>query len=631
MLLQQVQEPIRHIRTYREAEEVRDQLLDAPVLAFDTETTGLKPYMDHRPVWLSLCAGGPGYAVHKRNFAPLWDLMTTPRPSGEQRIIVAHNAKYDLHMAEHDGAKLLQPFNDVHDTIVMQWLLDDTSQLGLKGLAWDRLGVKMLSFRETFADVIKAVGIEGAVLAAPAYRVVPYAAKDAIATYLLWVELRKLLEATWFKHRSAYDYFCDLEVAFTAQLYGMERAGVPISAEFFTQLLERANREFEAARNVAITVSGKADLNPRSTKQLRWYFYEHKRYKPPKTTPGGEGSTDKEVLAIFEAQGEPLARAIRDMREIDTSRGTFIEPLTRMAQKRGRVHSTWRQTGARTGRISSADPNLMNIPVRKDPYKIRRAFITDEGYILLVLDYSQLEVRVAAHVSNDEALIRAILDGLDLHALTAAKIYGVEYAEILEAKNADDADTGLTDRQIKLVKFRSDSKSAVFGSFYGIGKRKLSQDTGLTENECEMLLRGLSDAYPGLSKAARKARYEAKAHGYVTTIIGRRRLIPGIDSPDKGIRAQAERQSFNTLIQGGAADIVRGAMIGLFKNPWFRDSGIGILFQVHDELGFHVERAFDLDDVRSRITDLMVEVPGVSLSVPLKVSGRYANNWLEAK
>lgn len=629
-------------------------------LALDTETTGLSITRDFPLCW-SLSDGKSRWFLDVQFMIDGWfdDLL-----SDTERVWVFANAKYDMHMLANVGAPVLQ--GTVYDVIGMSYILDENVPAGLKDQANRVLDIKMASFHDVFN--IRSAKDVPARLLDPLNRdtVVAYATLDAYATWRLSEVYRPQLEALSFgPDMNGWDYYNEIEAPYTHCLWRMERRGFKVD----TNVIEAITPEFTNAREHALAsifrAAGKP-VNVRSVPQLQELFFNDLKLKPLKVTGAGAGSLDGECLKAYAARGVELAQHILDYRKYDKYIGTYLEGhCTEHVSTSGRVHTTFRQFGTRTGRLSSAEPNMQNIP-SKHPVGsgIRRVFVAGSGYTLGVWDYSTLEMRVMAHMSQDTEMAGAISKGLDLHCFTAGQMLGVSYEDALAAKIA--SDVGLEDtmglaktlarkahidevdalriaksldesRVDELVRARTAAKTIGFGIMYGQGPRRLADTLGITSDQATARISDWFRTFPRVSRFIEHAqRAVLEPPHEVRTVLGRYRRVPEAESNHRGRRSQAQRIAVNTPIQGSAGDIVKLAMLQIDRDPLLGGAcldggklGVRMVLQVHDELICEVK-----DEHTSEAEPLIVnhmQHPGIHMNVPLTVEGGYGANWKEAK
>ena len=511
--------------------------------------------------------------------------------------------------------------------------------------------------------------------------VADYASLDAWATY----ELHDVLGAELAgiplndEGKSLLDYFWGTSVPFTQVLWNLERRGLGFDVAEAQALSKPMGKTIDKIEREVVSLAGR-DVNLRSPTQLRDLFYSDDGHgnwvdpfgePPARLTKGGSSgvklpSTDEKTLQAWADRGEPLAGKILEHRELSKLKDTYLDGLPRFVDHRSRVHTDLKQTGAVTGRLSSVDPALQNIPVRGElGHRIRTLFVSGifgdcnpawcvpevEHVVVIDLpedfpmgfsvgDYDQLEVKVAAHVSGDQNMVQALRAGRDIHCQTSATITGIPYEDFVAAKKAKNP----TPEQLELVDIRGSNKSALFGIFYGIGQVKLALQLKLpivvtkmrhgrsreTSPEAQKVIDGVFQAYPGLKGTINDVKTECRECLYVRTLSGRYRRLPDIISSERGLAAQAERQSFNTVVQGGAADIVIAAMLACEADPDLRELGARMLLQVHDELIFERPEIPEIvEQVEARAKGLMENT--TQLIVPLTVSLASGRSWGEAK
>ena len=653
------------VKTSEEAAELAEMLLRRPAgwatrLALDTETTGLSIMRDFPLCW-SLSDGKSRWFLDVQLLIDGWfdSLLVDP-----ERCWVFANAKYDMHMLANVHAPIIR--GHVYDVIGMSTILDENASGGLKAQAKRELNIQMTEFKDVFnirshKDVPRA-------LLDPVNRdvVIAYATLDAYATWLLSDLYRPRLEdLSFFDTYSAWDYYLDVEEPYTHCLWRMERRGFLVNPARVHSLIP----EFEGARDYAqamIFQEAGRPVNIRSAPQLRELFFNDLGCRPVKFTGAGEGSLDSDVLKIYADQGVAVAQHILDHRKYDRLVGTYLEGHCRdhLAHD-GRVHTTFRQFGTRTGRLSSAEPNMQNIP-SKDPVgsRIREAFVAESGYTLGVWDYSTLEMRVMAHMSGDKQMADAISSGLDLHCFTAGQMLGVAYTDALAAKIADDlgledttgiakklvAKAGLSEQEAlgiaekldetrvdTLVRARTAAKTIGFGIMFGQGPRRLAETLNIGEAAARTRIDEWFATFPRVSAFIDRAHADIlKAPHEIRTITGRYRRVPEAGSSQRSRQSMAQRIAVNTPIQGSAGDLVRLAMLQIDRDPMLGgqeldggELGVRMVLQVHDEL------ICEVPDEHTHVAEPLIvshmQHPGIDLNVPLVVEGGYGANWKEAK
>jgi DNA polymerase-1 len=584
------------------------RLENAALLTVDTETTAVDP-MEAQLVGIALTDGAErGYYVPIS--APLGDpqlplarTLKTLRPLLSEGGIPkqGHNIKYDLIVLERHGSPI---DNLTFDTMIAQWLIDPSSQsLGLKNLAWTRLHERMTPI----TDLIGSGRDQVTMRQVPVQRAAPYACADVDMTHRLGSVLTAEL-----KEKELWSLFTDVEMPLLPVLAAMERAGVGFDVEQLERMSDRlaerlAQIEAEIHRQVGYA------FNVNSTQQLSDALF--KKLELPsqgvRRTKTGHYSTAASVLERLQDRHQVIDLVL-EYRSLSKLKSTYVDALPRLVNPdTGRLHTSYNQTGTVTGRLSSSDPNLQNIPIRTELGRhVRRAFVAEAGWLLVAADYSQVELRVMAHVSGDEGLLGAFARGEDIHASTAAAILDVPLEEV-------------TPNQRRLA------KTVNFGLSYGQTAYGLAQATGLTQPEAENFIARYFERFPGVRRYIERTKALAGRQGYVETLLGRRRYFPELQPGSKAshyARQAAERMAINAPIQGTAADIIKIAMIRLHRALEERELHARMILQVHDEL--IVEAPEDEVDA---VTALMREIMegAFELDAPLEVDLKAGQNWEE--
>jgi DNA polymerase-1 len=625
-------------------------------LAYDTETTGLNICRDY-PLMLSFSDG-------RRRFAMMADWLHHPWVKdgllqNEEIIKIGTNLKFDMHMTANAGVELK---GEVQDTLVMSWLHNENRfGHGLKDTAKDYCGIRMLDFKEVFPmrKATKKTPGETAgeairrVLSGPEEgrkKAIEYSGLDAYASHRVRSYLKDRLQDEPIRNEwSLWDHFTSWESTFTRVLWNMERRGFSIcTGHLRTQKspMERAMLEVEG--QIAQMAGWLVNIN--SVPQLRRLFFEQLGYEPIKMTDGGttgnkQPSTDEEVLSTFAERGCAFSKLILEHRKIAKIYGTYIEGLLGWVDPELRIHTTLKQGGTVTGRLSSSEPNLQNIPRPKtDKFKIRDAFVASLGKRLVVADYDQLEMKLMAHFSGDEQMCKAINEGMDLHCYTVSLMFGIPYEDVFAAKKAKEP----TPEQEYLVGLRQIAKAIGFGLIYGIGALKLAGQLGdelkrvVTKEEAQGHINRYFQIFSGVKRFIQSTHAYCHDTEFVQTLLGRKRRLPQInakggnsaDEDAKGIVAEARRQSVNSIIQGTASDVAKGAMIRAEFDQILRDLGAILLLQIHDELIFEVDDDPEkIAAVKKRVKEIM-EAPfgdGFKLNVPLTTEAHDGYTWTESK
>ncbi|MCR5318645.1 MAG: DNA polymerase I [Treponema sp.] len=605
----------RPITSSDELKKFLDSALDTKTnpcleVAFDTETDGLDTHASGL-VGFSLCIKEgeavyvpvvlPGGMFAEETLAKEDCLAQLERIlKNPDATLVMHNGKFDLEVLYTAGLDLAQkPLCKIADTMVAAWLLDPDalgkSPYGLEYLAETKLGLCGIEFNDivqkgkTFADV-------------PLEKAYRYGAEDADFTLQLWNILKKQMEAEGLN-----DIFFKTEMPLLPILAAMENRGIHLDKKILSNYNVELCKIIEEKKSLIYSEAGH-EFNIASTKQLQEVLFTERGLVPGKKTKTGY-STDTAVLEeLAERTEDPLPNAILDFRKSVKLQNTYVETLPLLADKNGRIHTSFMQTGTATGRLSSRDPNLQNIPVREEAgRKIRSAFTAEKGTVLISADYSQIELVVLAHLSGDKNLSSAFEQGVDVHKATAALIYGIK---------ADDVSADM----------RRFAKTVNFGVMYGMSAFRLAKDLGISRTEAQNFISQYFTTYSQVKAFIEKTIADARANGFTQTITGRRRFIRGINSRNKNEQQAAERIAINTPIQGSAADIVKKAMIDVNQEIERTGSPLKMLLQVHDELIF--ECPDDDSVVKSSIELIRAKMESAfKLNVPLRVSIESGKSW----
>lgn len=594
----------RVVDTSQALAELVADLAAAPIISLDTETTSTDP-MRAELVGISLAVrAGQGYYIPVGHHGsapqlPIEQVFVALRPalSDPQKGKIGHNLKYDILVLMQHGLDVT-PL--IFDTMIAEWLVDPGShRLGLKDMAEDYLAASMTHI-ETLIGKGKA---QLSMADVPVASVAPYAAADAEIT----LRLKPLLEKRMADVKAA-QLFDEIEMPLIPVLARMEQAGISLDAPFFQQMAgELAQRLAQIEQQVIQAVGYSFNLN--STQQLSKVLFETLRLKSPegKRTASGHFSTSADVLLELSGQ-HPVVDMILEYRELAKLKSTYVDALPMQINPlTNRVHTSFNQTGSVTGRLASSEPNLQNIPTRSEiGRRVRQGFIAGPGMLLLSVDYSQVELRIVAHMANDEAMLSAFRAGQDIHATTAAAILGIP----LEQVNKDQ---------------RRRAKAINFGLIYGMSAFGLSRGTDLTLGEAENFVKAYFQQFPGVKSYLDGMRRLAASQGYVETLFGRRRYFPNLRAQtNPNLRNREEREAINAPIQGTAADLIKVAMIRL---PGALDA-VGLrarmLLQVHDELVLEVPRA-ELDETARVVQQVMSSA--AALAIPLSTEARCGENW----
>jgi DNA polymerase-1 len=658
--------PAEWLETEQQVTEAAQYLLNSGLengVAYDTETTGLSVFRDY-PLMFSMSDG-------IRRFAAMADWLHHPGiRDGILRNVqipkILTNAKFDMHMTANVGVELLGP---VEDTLVMSWLHNENRfGHGLKDTARDYCGIKMLEFKEVFPMRKGTAKTPGETAGEAIRRVmadyqnggrakaIEYAGLDPFATHRVRGYLKNRLQDEVIRDGwTLWDHFQMWEVPFTQLLWNCERRGFTICTGHLKGQKGPMQRDMDAIEGRIAQLAGWV-VNLNSPKQLQKLFFQQLGYKPIKYTDGTttdphnnkSASVDEDVLKEFAENKCPFAQLILDFRKIAKIYGTYIEGLLSWVDNDLRIHTTLKQGGTVTGRLSSAEPNLQNIPRPKgDKFRIREAFIAAPGKRLVVADYDQLEMKLMAHFCGDARMVEAIATGKDLHCVTVALMFGEDYDAVMAAKKADKTKSCTPEQEILLMK-RQSAKAVGFGLIYGIGPLKLAFQLSeelkreVTKEEAAMNIKKYFAAFPGVETFIKDTHRYCQATEFVQTFLGRKRRLPminakgggGNDEDGKGLVAEAKRQSVNSIIQGTASDVAKAAMIRAEWDEELKSIGAQLLMQIHDEL------IFEVDDVphlvvatKKRVTHIMENPFGdaVRMNVPLTTEAHDGYTWTDAK
>ncbi len=582
------------------------ELNKAKVITFDTETTSTEE-MQASIVGVSLAVKeGQGYYIPVGHLTgsnlPVEQVIEALRgPMTDPRIgKAAHNAKYDYIMLARLGLRVA-PLT--FDTMLAEFLIDPSSRhLGLKNLASVRLGEEMTHIEDLIGKGKKQISMaEVAIESAAAY-----AAADAEITLRLLPILRADLERA---HGTR--LLEEIEMPLVSVLADMEMAGVLLDLPFFKTIsVELQSRMAEIEKKVFDSVGKVFNIN--STQQLSDILFNRLGLEPPdkgRKTASGHFSTSADVLESLQGK-HPVVDWVLEHRELSKLKSTYVDALPAAVDSQtGRVHTSYSQTGAVTGRLSSSNPNLQNIPIRtEEGRRVRSGFIAAQGNVLLSVDYSQIELRIVAHMAQDEGMLAAFRAGQDIHATTAAAIYQVP----LEAVTKE---------------MRRHAKAINFGLIYGMSAFGLTRSTGLTLAESENFVKAYFERFPGIKKYLDGIRRQAAQDGYVETLLGRRRYFPALQNKQNSVqRNREEREAINAPIQGTAADIMKIAMLRIpsaLEDAKLRGK---MLLQVHDELVLECPRA-EMEKTARLVQEVMAGA--YPMSIPLSTEARWGLNWGE--
>jgi DNA polymerase-1 len=599
-----VQGDYRIVATSEDLDELVSRLSAVESFAFDTETTGLSP-ISAQLVGISLAAEtGRAYYIPVGHVLldevkqlPLQQVVNRLKPLLEDSKIakLAHNAKYDMMVLAECGVAV----NGLSfDTMIAAHLLGEKA-LGLKALAFSKLGIEMTPISALIGTGAKQISMAQVDIKKSA----DYSSADADMTF----RLAGIFEKELGKQALA-KLFVEVEMPLVPVLLLMERNGVAVDIGMLREMSRNLGEQI-AVLEGKICEEAKHEFNINSPQQLGKVLFDEMQL--PNTRKGkNRYSTEASVLEELRP-AYPFVKDILEYRQLTKIKSTYIDTLPEIINpKTGRIHTSFNQTRTTTGRLSSSDPNMQNIPVRGElGGQVRQAFIAPPGLSLLAGDYSQIDLRALAHLSRDEGLLRAFRDDEDIHAATASQLFGVEKSQVTKD-------------------MRRFAKTVNFGVIYGMSDYGLEQATELSRQEAGKFIKAYFEKYPGVRKYLDDTKEQARRDGYVQTLLGRRRYIPDINSANRQVREAAERMAINMPVQGTSADIIKVAMINLYREMERRRLKSKMLLQVHDELVFEVPDE-EMEAMRKLVAEIMDSA--VVLSVPLKVETKVGKNWGEMK
>ncbi|HKB83251.1 MAG TPA: DNA polymerase I [Burkholderiales bacterium] len=584
----------------------RDRISNAPLVSIDTETTGLDP-MTARLVGISLCveAGSAAYIPVGHNYAGAPEQLSTQRVlavlgkwmEDPNHRKVGQNLKYDRHILANHGV-LMSGIE--HDTLLQSYVLESHLSHDMDSLASRHLGVRTITYDDVTGKGASRIAFEQVALE----RATEYAAEDADITLQLHQALYPRIE----QDQKLANVYRTIEMPVLEVLFTMERSGVLLDAKLLERQSSELGEKMIQLENQVHQEAGQP-FNLNSPKQLQEILFERKGLPVKKKTPGGQPSTDEDVLQEL-ALDHPLPKLILEYRSLSKLKSTYTDKLPRMLNAAtDRVHTNYAQAVAVTGRLSSNDPNLQNIPVRTaEGRRIREAFIAPPGSVIVSADYSQIELRIMAHLSQDKRLLKAFAAGEDVHRHTASEIFGVESAAVSSEQR----------RYAKVINF---------GLIYGMSAFGLASQLGIERAAAQQYMERYFLRYPGVKDYMEHTRESARSLGYVETVFGRRLYLPELKGGNGPRRQGAERAAINAPMQGTAADLIKLAMIAV--QGWISTSRMKtrLIMQVHDELVLEVPDS-EIDSVKSELPKLMGRV--ATLDVPLTVDVGSGPNWEQA-
>jgi len=575
------------------------KLLAAKAFCFDTETTGLDLLQDKiLGISFSIKAGEACY-IPITNDQQGQDFLELLKPVFVSKVTkIGQNIKFDMHMLRNMGIDLKPPF---FDTMLAHYLLEPDSRHGM-----DKLSEQYLHYSPI--DIEHLIGKKGkgqlSMKDVPMETLCNYAAEDADITLQLKETFEPMLAA-----QNAKVVFNELEIPLISVLADMERAGVALDVPFLQDYAEQLGKEIVTLEKSIYDLAG-VRFNIASPKQMGEVLFDKLQLDPKaKKTKTGQYKTGEDVLQKLYDKSE-IVKHILDFRHLQKLKSTYVDSLPLLVNKQtGKLHTTFNQAVAATGRLSSTNPNIQNIPIRtENGREVRKAFVPSKGNILLSTDYSQVELRVVASMSGDEGMIKAFNDGLDIHTATAAKVFGVALDEVSKEQ-------------------RYKAKSVNFGLIYGQGAFGLAENLGISRTEAKEIIDNYFIQFPQIKGYMDSTIHFAQENGFVQTLLGRRRYIRDINSANGTVRSFAERNAINAPIQGTAADMIKIAMIEIQEAMRQKNFKSQMILQVHDELLFDVVPE-EMDTLKPLIIKKMTEA--LPLKVPVLVETGEGQNWLEA-
>jgi DNA polymerase-1 len=590
------------VTTQTQLDEVVAAITDAPGFAFDTESSGLNPFQcDLVGISIAVKAGEAWYIPlgHETGEQlPRERVLDTLRPffGDAERPKYAHNAKFDIEMLLQAGVEVR---GVTFDTMIAAGLL--SKRMRLKDLAFYELHIS-----EPMTNIEELIGRgakQRSFAAVPIDQAAPYAAADADMTLRLVEALKPQLAA----HEQLHTLFSDVEMPLLPILVEMERAGIWVDVGYLRTLSTQLQERLQTYEQDIYNAAGKP-FNINSGPQLNEVLFDILGLPTDglRKTSTGRYSLTAGVLEKMRDEHE-IVQLILDYRQLAKIKSTYADSLANLVHSRThRIHTSFNQMGTLTGRLASSSPNLQNIPVRTQlGNEIRRAFVAPEGHVFLAADYSQIELRVLAHISEDEHLIRAFQEGQDIHTATAAQLFRIPIEEV--------------DKQQRRI-----AKTTVFGIIYGISSFGLAQRTDLTRSEAQFLIDSFFEQFPGVRVYMDSTLAGGRTNGYVESLFGRRRYFPDLTTGSYQHQQAAEREAINTPIQATAADLMKMAMIAVSRAIAHHRMPATMVLQVHDELMFEVPREA-VEEVHRVVRDAMETV--YTLRVPLQVDVEVGNHW----
>ncbi|MDR1182581.1 MAG: DNA polymerase I [Bacteroidales bacterium] len=586
------------INNLKELQLLAERLSRCTSFCFDTETDGLDP-LRCRLVGLAI-AFQPKEAFYiqfplQKEETVQWLKILSPLFVNEHIEKIAQNLKFDMKVLASYGIEIK---GKTFDTMLAHYILEPEMRHNLDSLAKSYLNYDMFSYEEL-------VGKNKTIDQVPIEEVVDYSCEDADITFQL-----KELFAPKIKSQQLDSLFEDIEMPLVYVLAHMETTGVKLDTDFLHEYSLILQKQIDSVQKDIFELAGE-EFNIASPKQLGTILFQKLRIiENAKLTKSKQYQTGEEVLQKLEGK-HPIAKKILDYRGLSKLKSTYVDTFPILVNpETGRVHAQFNQAITATGRLSSSNPNLQNIPVRdEEGRKIREAFIpADSNHVLLAADYSQIELRLVAALSNDESMLDAFFNGVDIHTATAAKIYNVSIDDVTRD-------------------MRRNAKTVNFGIIYGISAFGLSERLNIPRREAAEIIQQYFDKYPKIQEYIKSQIQFAQENGYVETLMKRRRYLRNINSANGNLRSFDERNAINAPIQGSAADMIKVAMVAIYREMQKRELKSAMILQVHDELVFDVLKS-ELEEIKEIVHRNMIHA--MTLAVPLEIDMKSGNNWLEA-
>ncbi len=578
------------IDTKSAAEDLAKALSKVEEFALDTETTGLDPLQCELVGFSIATAPGKAYYV-LGEFADVFKAVFESNKVGK----IGHNIKFDCKVLQATTGIVVAPV--VCDTMLASYVLNPgTRGHGLDALAFAEFGYEMMPYEQLVGKGKTELNIREV----PIRKLAFYAAEDADYTWRLY---EKLLPAV---KKVSLEKILQLEVDLTPVLVEMETAGIEVDVDYLKDMSKDLGRDIKSLEKKIYKLAG-MEFNISSPKQLKEVLFDKLKIEThglAKTKTGiSTAASELEKMRGL----HPVIDLIGDYREVTKLKSTYVDALPEMVNKRTkRIHTNYNQTIAATGRLSSNEPNLQNIPVRTELGRaIRKAFVANKGKVLLSLDYSQIELRIIAHLANDKTFIDGFKHGIDVHTQTAAEMNGVKVEDVTKD-------------------MRRAAKSINFGIVYGIGAYGLSRDAKISMDQARIYLAKYFDLHPAIEQYVKDMKAFAAKHGYVETLLGRRRYLPDIHSGMQQVKAAAERAAINMPAQGTAADVIKLAMMRVYEAIHEGKVEADLLLQVHDELVFEVDAKHAKAEAK-KLQEIMENV--YKMKVPFVVDVAIGKNW----